>query len=482
MSKHVLSKSSFIRGVQCHKSLYLYKKRYFLRDPLPPEQLARFRRGTEVGKLARELFPGGMDCSPATPFQFAKSVGKTKTLIDTKTPVLYEAAFIYHNTLAALDILVYDPDSDTWDGYEVKSSLIITDTYLMDAALQWYVISGAGIRIRSISIIYMNRDYVREGDLDLNQLFIKQDVTGESKKRQKYVFQEIQTQLGVAALKKSPQIAVGPHCHKPYTCDFMGHCHTHLLTSSVLRWAWLSFEQRYELLRNKLQKEEDFTPSFFIDRRLNDKLNAHIRKIIHISRSAKLISNEAAGQHVMFLKAYYYRPAVPAFDGHKPYEPIPYCLSALITDINDHRESFSHYYFGFNFNSKNKFTEALAALIRPKTVVLVYSDDALSNEVRISSAAGANYQVIDLYGYIEQGHYYNPASNGEPDLLKWKEAFVEGMDQLKAAHSNDTFVDLEIRDLVGKSATGAESDSIQQSARLYLKRMQHIYLQIINCC
>ena len=36
MVKYQLSKSTFIRGLQCEKSLYLYKKHYNLKDPTSP--------------------------------------------------------------------------------------------------------------------------------------------------------------------------------------------------------------------------------------------------------------------------------------------------------------------------------------------------------------------------------------------------------------------------------------------------------------
>ena len=104
--KHILSKSTFIRGVQCLKSLYLHKNRPFLRDKLAPEQLAKFRRGHEVGNLAWELFPGGVNCAPGHPTQFRKSLKLTKTLIEEGTPVMYEAGFQYDGVLIFLDILV----------------------------------------------------------------------------------------------------------------------------------------------------------------------------------------------------------------------------------------------------------------------------------------------------------------------------------------------------------------------------------------
>ena len=100
MERHTLSKSTFIRGVQCLKSLYLYKKRYFLRDPLSKEQQAVFSRGTNIGILARQLFPGGKDATPASPFLYARSVALTAEWIARGEQVIYEAAFQYMLKLA----------------------------------------------------------------------------------------------------------------------------------------------------------------------------------------------------------------------------------------------------------------------------------------------------------------------------------------------------------------------------------------------
>jgi len=50
MKKAILSKSTFIRGLQCEKSLYLYKHNYNLRDETPPKLQAIFNQGNNVGK------------------------------------------------------------------------------------------------------------------------------------------------------------------------------------------------------------------------------------------------------------------------------------------------------------------------------------------------------------------------------------------------------------------------------------------------
>lgn len=76
-----LSKSTFIRGLQCEKSLYLYKHHYRLKDPTPSSLQAVFEQGTNIGILAQQLFPDGADASPENHFKMVESVRKTQDFI-----------------------------------------------------------------------------------------------------------------------------------------------------------------------------------------------------------------------------------------------------------------------------------------------------------------------------------------------------------------------------------------------------------------
>ena len=67
MASHLLSKSSFIKGLQCEKHLYLYKYHYNEMDELSEMQKAIFKRGTNVGELAHKLFPGGVIAAQGDP-------------------------------------------------------------------------------------------------------------------------------------------------------------------------------------------------------------------------------------------------------------------------------------------------------------------------------------------------------------------------------------------------------------------------------
>jgi hypothetical protein len=58
---HFLSKSRFIRGLQCHKALWLQTHRPELQDEVSASQQAVFDAGTSVGILAQGLYPGGIE-------------------------------------------------------------------------------------------------------------------------------------------------------------------------------------------------------------------------------------------------------------------------------------------------------------------------------------------------------------------------------------------------------------------------------------
>jgi len=177
MENATLSKSTFLRGLKCHKSLFLYKNFYNLRDEISSSQQAIFNQGTNVGVLAQQLFPKGVDASPPDYFKLQESVLKTKQLIDDGEKIIYEATFQFNGVIVALDILVKDEEG--WKAYEVKSSTEVKPIYLNDAAIQYYVIINSGIELKDISIIHINNSYVKQGAIDINQLFTINSVFNE---------------------------------------------------------------------------------------------------------------------------------------------------------------------------------------------------------------------------------------------------------------------------------------------------------------
>jgi hypothetical protein len=234
MSEYILSKSTYIRGLQCHKSLYLNKFRPYLRDKITEEQLAKFARGHAVGKIAQQLFPGGIALSkPGN-----TSALKTAQLINEGYPVIYEACFISDNVIVALDILVKTENG--YNAYEVKSSLALSDVYYNDAFLQYHVINASGLKPEKFFLIHRNAEIELSESGDLHEMFIFTDVTDECETREEIIHENIVRMAEVMNRDKSPDIMPGKHCMKPYPCDFRGVC-----------WKKISKEEQEELLENR---------------------------------------------------------------------------------------------------------------------------------------------------------------------------------------------------------------------------------------
>jgi Domain of unknown function DUF83 len=220
--KHRISKSSYIRGLQCLKSLYLYKYYYKDRDPLPEERRIRFQAGHQVGNRARALFPGGIDLTPPHVSKYPAMVKYTSELISNKQPVMYEPAFVYDEVLAALDIIVYN---NGWYAYEVKSSEQISDTYMQDAALQYYIITKSGVELNDFSIIHLKKNHKEiTGEESNEELFQITSLLQHCMDKMSFVEQRIQEIKKVLSSPGIPRIEMGEHCTKPYDCDFQGFC------------------------------------------------------------------------------------------------------------------------------------------------------------------------------------------------------------------------------------------------------------------
>ena len=155
-------------GLQCHKALWLHKYQPELKDEQSPEQAAILDFGAEVGRYAQELFPGGI-LVPYCDLSHSQQLAMTRNAISNGASTIYEGAFSYNDVFIKADILHLGPDG--WELYEVKSSASLKEHYPDDIAIQYYVISGTGLPLAKACLVHLNTDYVRQGPIDVEQLF-----------------------------------------------------------------------------------------------------------------------------------------------------------------------------------------------------------------------------------------------------------------------------------------------------------------------
>ena len=173
-----LSKSKYIAGLQCPRRLWLA-----CHEPeagAPPSEGSPFDQGDEIGRRARDLFPGGVLVDEEA-WQHGQATARTRQLMaDRNVGAIFEAAFVHAGVRVRVDVLER-LGPRTWGLREVKQGASVKDVYLDDAAVQRFVVEGAGVRLRSVEIVHVNRDYVRGDDgIDWRHFFQRADVTAET--------------------------------------------------------------------------------------------------------------------------------------------------------------------------------------------------------------------------------------------------------------------------------------------------------------
>ena len=329
--KSRLSKSTFIRGLQCEKSLYLYKHHFKLKDPTPSSIQAVFDQGTNIGLLAQELFPNGADASPENHFKMVESVGKTEDFISQGESIIYEASFLYDNLLAALDILVKDEEG--WKAYEVKSSTMVSETYIKDAAIQYYTIINSGIDLKDISIVHINNQYTKDGELDINKLFTIESVYDQVLDFLPKIPNQVRRLKTVIESDQEPNIDIGSHCFDPYDCDFKGTCWKHIPEYSVFNISRLSKNKKFDLYNkgvialDQIDLDQiDLNPSQTLQVKSENNKTTHvdIQKIRNFLNGLKY--------PFYFLDFETIGPAIPIYDGSRPYQQLVFQYSLHIKE------------------------------------------------------------------------------------------------------------------------------------------------------
>lgn len=285
----ILSKSTYLFGLQCIKRLYLYKKHYHLANPVEETTQAIFQTGTDVGKLAQSLFPNGINAQGDEPYHSEKTAKNTAALLASHD-VIYEAAFIYNDVICAVDILLRK--NNKYYAFEVKSTTKVKPQHIEDAALQYYVLSNAGIDLADFNIVVLNNEYVRQGNLNLDALFNPISVLKFLDDKQTFIAENISRLKKVIWLKSIPEVEMGSQCNSPYECSFTQYC----LSQSSIEYA----------------DEIELDNTIYVNKEAWNEFSNTLQYPLHFFDFESI--------------SY----AVPQFDGSRPYQQIPFQYSLHI--------------------------------------------------------------------------------------------------------------------------------------------------------
>ncbi len=485
---HILSKSTYIKGLQCEKALYMQKKHPYLRDKLSIEQRAKFQRGTDVGVLAHEVFPGGIDMSPNSPSQFPKNAQETwDNLSNPSVNVMYEAVFQYNDTLIMLDILVRD--GDRWIAVEVKSSLRLSDTYYNDAALQYYVLKGCGVPLSDFRLMYLNGDYVKNGPINVQQLFKMESVMAYVVDREGYVAKNVERLKAVVALPHAPLVDIGTQCNAPYPCDFQGHCWKHVPKNSFLFTTALDEETLFHDYFNGVNTNAKMLQQLDPDSEEARQIEALEANSYYIDyKTLYSLSPQPKPKSVAYLNLLLNRPAVPELDGTKPYEEMILAFALQGKHEQDaaidsppptypRRDDMAAdgCFVWDCFEDHSRWKEAIDLLIEKLShyeLIVCFTPQNLTTTLlrhEIIRNQTVGYKIFNLFEVLQEARFYHPAIKRGLTLQRLENALFS---EAKLFEHSRILLEATSNDLIGYQQ--AREDLITEN-EIVAKTYQHLF-------
>ena len=330
-----ISKTQYLKGIQCQKALWLYRRRPDRRRPdlIPPVSETRqalFDMGHEIGSLAQDYFRGGVEIT--APYnQTDKAIEDTQTAVKEGNSVIFEAtAASPDGAYSRIDIFHKKGASDVWDMIEVKGSTSVKNYHIDDISLQRFAFEGAGYTIAKSVLMHVNNQYVRYGDIDVDQLFTLEDCTEVVESRIEEVRPNLLRFLETLNINKEPNVPIGPHCFSPFACDFIHYCWQHVPVHSV--YDIFSGAKLQGLLGQGILSVEDVPQGFGMTERQEIAVKSIQDNRVHADQSGVLDFLDRLDYPLYFLDYETINPNVPLFDGTRPYQLIPFQFSLHVQE------------------------------------------------------------------------------------------------------------------------------------------------------
>ena len=341
-----LSKSRYTAFCQCPKNLWLKVFKPEVAE-VDDSLQARFEQGNVVGDLAMGLFGDFKEANAKKDdgsLDLGKMVEQTRQWMQEGVENICEASFALEGHYCAVDIL--RKNGDGWDIYEVKSTSFPEfngqasrlEKYAPDIAYQKWVLTKCGVKVTGTYLVCLNSDYVRQGELDIQQLFVVNDMKELVENEYQKVSFNAQRAVKVINSETEPELDLSECCMKPYGCAFLDYCKLqHGVTPpSVfdLYGVGFSFKKKLESYHQGLIKFEDLR-SKDIGPIQNMQIEATLTGKEFINPAGIRQFLEKLTYPIYFLDFETMQDAVPQYDGAKVYAQITFQYSLHIKEMPD---------------------------------------------------------------------------------------------------------------------------------------------------
>ena len=379
-----LSKSDYMLFLRHPAWLWLKKNDPKKLPPVDANLQALFDAGHAFEPYAESLFPEGAALGFSDYSEYLSLPNRTQDAIASGTRVLFQPRFEWQNFTCICDIVSFVEAGEV-DLYEIKASTSAKAEHEFDLAFQTAVLEGAGLKIRNIYVIHVNNQYVRQGEIEADKITMVTDVTEKVR------------------------------AHSEATTKYM--------------------PLAYEVSQS--QTMPDPNPALAKLGSKKEWLKVYENIVPHTPKSwpADIVPTIDKNQIKQFLSGLTYplyfldyetlMSLVPYFDGHRPYQQVPFQYSLHIISAPDSELEHKEYLHRDNSDPSRPLTEQLLMDIGTEgTVIVWYEGFEKSRNTELGemlpehadAMAILNGRVIDLMVPFKKKWYDDPRFEGSASI------------------------------------------------------------------
>lgn len=410
---------------RCIKRVWLEKNN---KSILENKNNERLEESILIKELGRKLKPNGTLINYNNNIDLM--VHQTKAIISNEK-VIYNATFKYDDICIKCDILEHD--NDKLNIYLIKSSVNVENKYYDELAIQCYVLQQLGYTVASINIAYINNEYIREDELDINKLFNIENVTDQVIELIRDVNENISLIKNTIKENIEPDVELGQYClkendsKKASDCECRKYCFRNIPQNSIfdISGTYLKLPTKFKLYEEgiidfkDLIKVKKLSPKakIQVECELNDS------KIINREEISKFI--DKLEYPLYFLDFETFNTAVPLYKGTKPYQQIPFQYSIHYKEMDESDLKHYEYLAKEGISSTREFAERLIEDLGEEGSIVVYNKSFECSRIKELSnmyedlkedLLKLNYRVVDLMEIFSKRFYYQKEMKGSHSI------------------------------------------------------------------
>jgi hypothetical protein len=468
----MLSKSRFLAGTQCHLRLWHQCYNRELASEATPAQKAIFAAGQEVGRLATDLFPGGV-LIEEDHLHHSEAVQSTLgALNNPDIPAIFEAAFIHDDVRIRVDILERRQNGG-WNLIEVKSGTSVKDIYHSDVGVQYRVLKGSDLSIGRAGILHLNSQYVYDGNQrQLDSLFTFSDLTEDVLALQEQLSARVAEMKEMLTAASAPQIFPSRHCHSPYGCEFWEHCTADMPEFWVMYLTGIREERLNELAAMGIEDIRNIPQDFHLTELQNRIRSCVVNREEYVSPELDEELTEVE-YPIHFLDFETVSPPIPLYPHTRPYQAIPFQWSDHILSEGGDLAHFS-YLCKEDTDPREDFAVSLLETLGESGTVFTYSnyERRIVTELAeyLPQRSGQLLATLDRFKDLQaliKRHFYNASFHGSFSLKSVLPALVPSMSYEDLFIQEGTHASLQYLQMLNHNTPAQEKEKIEEALLAY---------------